>query len=152
MHGKGPTVAEYVGHVEKEWYSGDSDALNCSTSIDVTWKLLRLNDRCLSHSLVTEDSENQPIPSWSHFNSIFFLDIPRVSNIGYCPLMEGSLTEFSTIHMVLKHAQAISASVGQADAVITLDLAIYVKAKQLQWRFPDKFSDVIIRIWQQHRC
>ena len=65
------------------------------------------------------------------FHSILFPDIRRADNIGYCPLIEGSSTDFSTIYTVLKHAQAISAIVGQTDTVITFDLAIYMKAKQL---------------------
>ena len=129
MHGKRPVVAEYVGHVDKEWFKGESDELKCASSNDVSWKILRLIDRCLSQDLVVEALENQSIPSWSGFHSILFPDIPRADNIGYCPLIEGSSTDFSTIYTVLKHAQAISAIVGQTDTVITFDLAIYIKAK-----------------------
>ena len=101
----------------------------------------------MSQDLVLEALENQSIPSWSGFHSILFLDIPRDDNIGYCPLIEGSSTDFSTIYTVLKHAQAI---VGQTDTVITFDLAIYIKAKQLQWRFLAEFSKVVIRVGGFH--
>jgi len=33
---------------------------------------------------------------------------------------------------------------GQADAVITFDLAIYSKAKEIQWRFPNEFFNVVV--------
>ena len=79
-----------------------------------------------------------------------FPDIPRADNIGYCPLIEGSSTDFSTIYIVLKHAQAISAIVGQTDTIITFDLAIYIKAKQLQWRFSAEFSKVVVRVGGFH--
>ena len=46
MHGNRPVVAEYVGHVDKEWVKGKSDQLKCASSNDVAWKILRLNDRC----------------------------------------------------------------------------------------------------------
>ena len=39
---------------------------------------------------------------------------------------------------------------GQEDTVITFDRAIYVKAKQIQWKFPNKFSDVVIRMGTFH--
>ena len=104
----------------------------------------------LPQDLVVEASENQSIPSWSGFHSILFPDIPRADNIGYCPLIEGSSTDFSTIYTVLKHAQAISAIVGQIDMIITFDLAIYIKAKQLQWRFSAEFSKVVIRVGGFH--
>ena len=150
MHGKRPVVAEYVGHVDKEWFKGESDELKCASSNDVSWKILRLNDRCLSQDLVVKALENQSIPSWSGFHSILFPDIPRADNIGYCPLIEGSSTDFSTIYTVLKHARAISAIVGQTDTIITFDLAIYIKAKQLQWRFSAEFSKVVVRVGGFH--
>ena len=90
------------------------------------------------------------ITSWSGYHSILFPDIPGADNIGYCPLIEGSSTDFSTIHTVLKHAQAISAIFGQTDTDITFDLASYIKAKQLQWRFSAEFSKVIIRVGGFH--
>ena len=65
-------------------------------------------------------------------------------------MIEGSSTDFSTIYTVLKNAQAISAIVGQTDTVITFELAIYVKAKQLQWRFLAEFSKVVIRVGGFH--
>ena len=46
VHGNRPVVAEYVGHVDKEWVKGKSDQLKCASSNDVAWKILRLNDRC----------------------------------------------------------------------------------------------------------
>ena len=70
--------------------------------------------------------------------------------VGYCPLIDGASTEFSTVYTVLKHARAISNIMGQEDTVITFDLAIYVKAKQIQWKIPNKFSDVVIRMGTFH--
>ena len=95
-----------------------------------------------------EALENQSIPSWSGFHSILFPDIPRADDIGDCPLIEGSSTVFSTIYTGPKHAQAISAIVGQTDTVITFDQASYTKAKQLQWRLSDE--KVIIRVGGFH--
>ena len=70
--------------------------------------------------------------------------------VGYCPLIDGASMEFSTVYTVLKHAQAISNIMGQEDTVITFDLAIYIKAKQIQWNFPEEFSDVVIRMGTFH--
>ena len=144
MHGNRTVVVEYVEHVDKEWFKGESDELKCASSNDLPWKILRSNDRCFSQDLVVEALKNQSIPSWSGFHSILFPDIPRADNIGYCPLVERSSTDYSTIYTVLKHAQAISAILGQTDTVITFDLAIYIKAKKLQWRFLAEFSKVVI--------
>ena len=70
--------------------------------------------------------------------------------VAYCSLIDRSSTEFSTIYTVLKHAQAISYTMGQVDTVITFDLPIYGKAKQIQWKFANEFSDVVIRMGTFH--
>ena len=81
-----------------------------------------------AEAAVADVWEKPSIPSWAGFNAILYPDMPIVSNIGYCPMIDGSSNDFSTIYTVLKHAQKISAAMGQADAVITFDLAIYSKA------------------------
>ncbi len=52
--------------------------------------------------------------------------------------------------MVMKKAQNICSSLQQRDMVITFDLAIYAKAKQIQWKFPEEFSDTVIRMGGFH--
>ena len=39
---------------------------------------------------------------------------------------------------------------GQEDTEIAFDLAIYVKAKEIQWRSANKFSEVVIRMGTFH--
>jgi len=46
----------------------------------------------------------------------------------------------------MRNAQKISASIGQQDAVITFDLAIYMKAKQIQWKASPEFENAVIRM------
>lgn len=41
-------------------------------------------------------------------------------------------------------------SLGQSYSVIMFDLAIYMKAKENQWRFPEEFKDMIIRMGGFH--
>ena len=67
MHGKRPVVAEYVGHIDKEWFKGENDELKCASSNDVSWKILRLNDRCQSQDLV--ESIHSKL-EWFSFHSI----------------------------------------------------------------------------------
>ena len=65
-------------------------------------------------------------------------------------MIDGSSTDFSTVCTDMKHAQKISSSIGQSDSVITFDLAIYTKAKQVQWRCPEELSDTVIRMGGFH--
>ena len=46
----------------------------------------------------------------------------------------------------LKMANAL----GQSESIVTFDLAIYVKAKQLQMRYPDEFKNVVLRLGGFH--
>ena len=48
------------------------------------------------------------------------------TNIGYCPIINGSPTKFSTVYIVMKNVQSMMACLDQNDSVITFDLAIYV--------------------------
>ena len=98
----------------------------------------------------SEAGDNQPVPGWSGFNAILFPEMAYESNIGYCPMIDGNSTEYSTIYTVLKHAQKLTSALGQQDTVVTFDLLIYMKAKQIQWRYPEEFANVIIRMGGFH--
>ena len=126
--------------IKQEWFKGENELLQSACCTDEVWKVMRLHPSSLTESQSREVITSQSVPGWSAFNAMLYPELPQISMVGYCPLIEGSSTEFSTIYTVLKHAQAISNSMGQEDTVITFDLAIYVKAKQIQWRFADKFS------------
>ena len=43
-------------------------------------------------------------------------------------------------------------ALGQTTAVLTVDLAIYIKAKLIQWNFPQVFDKLIIRLGGFHIC
>ena len=70
--------------------------------------------------------------------------------IGYCPMIHGSASEFSTIFMLMKVSQEVARRLQQDDSVITLDLAIYMKAKQIQLKFPEEFKNTVIRMGGFH--
>ena len=126
-----PSVTQYTGSVEKEWLKDKGGVLSEAINTDDTWALLRMKPASIMETGLAAQ-ELQPVPSWGGFNSILYPDLPSASKIGYCPMIEGSSTELSTVYTVMKHAQKICASFGQLDTVITFDLAIYVKAKQIR--------------------
>ena len=73
-------------------------------------------------------SEKQTVHGWSGFNAVVHPCVPVQTNIGYCHMVDGSPTEFSTVYTVMKNAQSMMTLLGQNDNVITFDLAIYVIA------------------------
>lgn len=123
--------------------------------MDLTWALARLSPVKLFKEEDQRRSENeetihQTIPGWSGFNSLVFPDTTLPTVIGYCPMINGSSTEFSTIYTVIKKAQNMCTSLNQKDVVITFDQAIYSKAKQIMWRYPEEFPDTLIRLGGFH--
>ena len=61
-------------------------------------------------------------------------------------MIAGFPTEYSTIHTVLKTVQAMTRSLDQRHSGLTFDLAIYTKAKEIQWRYPEEFENLIVRM------
>ena len=117
--------------------------------MDDAWALIRMNPAHIFETGIAVQ-EMQPVPSWGGFNSMLYPERPPACKIGSCPMIEGFSGEFSPIYTVMKHAQKICSNLGQVDTVITFDLAIYMKAKQNQMKFPDEFSDTVIRLGGFH--
>lgn len=147
--GRRPTTSSLVGKINMEWYDGSTNEFHKASSMDKVWSLVRMNPRTGSNQPPTPD-ERQIVPSWSGFHSVLFPHVERATTIGYCPLINGSSSEFSTIYTVMRNAQKMSASIGQQDAVITFDLAIYMKAKQIQWKASPEFENAVIRMGGFH--
>ena len=150
VRGRRPAVTDHVGSVDMKWYDDLNNETGTARKADFIWTLLRLCPKKFGEAVVADVWEKQSIPSWAGFNAILYPEMPVVSNIGYCPMIDGSSDYFSTIYTVLKHAQKISAAMGQPDTVITFDQAIYSKAKEIQWRFPNEFSNVVVRMGGFH--
>ena len=60
-------------------------------------------------------------------------------------MIAGSPTEYSTICAALKTVQEISKHLQQSTAaVITFELTIYSRAKEIHWRYPEEFQNLVI--------
>lgn len=145
VRGRRPVVMDHVNSVDTAWYKDTMKCALLETRV-LSGVLHRLCHKELGEAFIAEEVNKQRVPSRAGFNAILYPEIPRVSNIGYCPMIAGSTNDFSTILTVLKHAQKISATMSQADTVITFDLVIYRKAEEIQWRFPDEYFSVVARM------
>lgn len=87
MHGRRPLLTEYKGTIQTEWFSSISNELSNATR-DNIWALLRIDLSRVLDTTVVAGVTCQLVPSWSGFNALLFPDIPRVTNIGYCPLLD----------------------------------------------------------------
>ena len=150
-HGKRPIVTDFLGQIGTESFHTTTDAYRSSCRMDLTWAIGRMSPtKLFDITEVTREEADQLVPSWSGFNSMLFPSTTQPIVIGYCPMINGSSTELNTVYTVMKKAQNICSSLQQRDMVITFDLAIYAKAKQIQWKFPEEFSDTVIRMGGFH--
>ena len=91
--------------------------------MDLIWALLRMSSTELSKIQVNSiNPRDQKVPSWSAFNALVSSNFTEITRIGYCPLIKGSPTEFSTVYTVMKTTQKMSKSLGQKTSVVTFDL------------------------------
>lgn len=150
--GKRPTVSSYKNIIQKEWFKSVAPVCSSAHQKDIAWFLTRIcKNKLFSvdlHATLTDPV--QSIPSWSGFNAKISTETPPLTSIGYCPMINGSATEYTTIYSVMKNLQAMMEALSQKYSVITFDLAIYMKAKEIQWRRPEEFLHTVIRIGGFH--
>ena len=150
MHGRRPTAKAFLGKVREQDFRLTADLQASVETKDLVWFLLRLHQRVLLSSELNQDQ--QTTPSWSAFNAmISSLCIPR-TNIGYCLMIVGSLTKYRTVYTVLKTVQSMMKSLEQRHSVVTFDLAIYTKAKEIQSPRPVEFENLIVRMGGFHNA
>ena len=147
-HERRPAVSAYLNQVQNTWFEDGKECFIDASRSDEVWRLMQLNPCSLQQA--SELGDNQPVPGWSGFNAILFPEMALESNVGYCPMIDRNSTEYSTIYTVLKHAQKVTSALWQQDTVLTFDLLIYMRAKQIQWRYPEEFTNVIIRMGGFH--
>ena len=95
-------------------------------------------------------ADQQKIPSWSAFNTMVSCEALSTTEVGYCPMINGTSTDYNTVYTVMKQVQQMMSSIGQEYSVVTFDLAIYMKAKEIQWCHPEEFDDTVIRMGGFH--
>ena len=65
-------------------------------------------------------------------------------------MIPASSTEYSTIYTVMKQVRNMMEALNQRHSVITFDLAIYMKAKEVHWRLPEELKNTVIRMGGFH--
>ena len=101
--------------------------------MDLAWALVKITQLKLFEVDLFQ-SEKQTVHGWSGFNTVVHSCVPVQTNIGYCHMVDGSPTDFSTVYTAMRNVQSIMALLTQNYGVITFDISIYVTAKEIQWR------------------
>ena len=117
----------FVGRAEEN-FELRKDSTTTQNVRELAWFLLRLISK---NALKADDTYGeQSVSGWRAFNvEISPITLPRTV-IGYCPMIAGS--------PISKHLQQSTA------AVITFDLTIYSRAKEIHWRYPEEFQNRVI--------
>ena len=150
-YGKKPSVKDFMHAIQQEWYISDSALDDDASRMDLAWALVcMIPTKLFKVELCPMPADQQKIPSWSGFNALISHPSASITEVGYCPMINGSPTDASIVYTVIKTVQKMMASLGQQYSVITFDLAIYMKAKEIQWRSPREFTDVVIRMGGFH--
>ena len=89
---------------------------------------MTLSHGALVIAALKADHEGQTVPSWSAFNAAI-TSAPRESVIGYLLVIASRPTELSTVYELMKRSCETSQHLGQLHTIITLDQAVYFKAK-----------------------
>ena len=65
-------------------------------------------------------------------------------------MIPAQASDISTIYTVLDTVDKLMYKLDQRHAVLTFDEALYSKAKEVQWRMPDKFKNLVLRLGGFH--
>ncbi len=137
--GRRPTVTNYVNMLTNADWLQPNDTFYSACQDDLVWLIL-----CICSNTMFEENyqtvDAQKIQGWSGFQSLRFSDPSTPTSIGYLPMIQADANEYSTINTVMKLSLKMANALGQSESIVTFDLAIYVRAKQLQMRYPDEFN------------
>lgn len=148
--GRHPPMTEYLNKLKNAEWLNISDQCCSTIKDDMVWLLLRLNPDGLFERM-NRPINDQQVPGWSGFQSLRFLDTSQLpTTIGYCPMIQADASKYSTIYTVMKLSLNMANALGQSDVAVTFDLAIYIKAKHIQLRYPDEFKKIVVRLGGFH--
>ena len=114
-----------------------------TSQLEASWMLTCRLPRSLMSSN-DEPNPDQCVPAWTGFNIMSMNDIPKLSSIGYCPVINASPTDYSVVYTTLDLACKITRKIGQSHTILVLDQAIYCKALEIVEHKKDESKDLIL--------
>ena len=75
---------------------------------------------------------------WTGFNISVRNEVEvRQDSVGYLPTINAPATNMSTVHEVLMRSVKIKDTLQLKSIVVVLDQALYAKATEIVWKYPD---------------
>lgn len=117
--------------------SRDSD--DFARKSNLAWRLLRYQ------------AKNQPFMNWTYFNNTLSENEMPVSDIFYMPFLNNPPTDYDTIFTSMVRLVQVAKVLKQNHIIITADLAIYSKAREILWSNPsDLQGKVTLKLGGMH--
>ena len=93
----------------------------------------------------------QKVSGWTGFKISVRNELEvRQDSVGYLPTINTPATNMSTVHEVLMHSVKIKDTLQLKSIVVVLDQALYVKATEIVWKYPDIFKGIVLRMGEFH--
>ncbi|CAG9760430.1 unnamed protein product [Ceutorhynchus assimilis] len=94
----------------------------------------------LAWTLLRNFNGGTPFFNWSSYNNILSDNEIVVSDIFYLPFLNNPATEYDTIYTSMIRLLQLAKELDQNHIVITADLAIYSKAREILWNDPPELK------------
>ena len=104
------------------------------------------------HTLARKYASDQGgnLPGWTGFNTQVYKDVPKVSKIGYLPVIDAPVTDIATVNTILRHSVSICTRLQLPEIVLVFDEALYAKAQQIRWKDEELKNRLVIRLGDFH--
>ena len=96
-----------------------------------------------------QHEDSQEIPAWTGFNQSTSDVNPEPTTVGFLPIIQAPAHELDTMMSVLLRCKSIAEHLNQSHVVLTLDEALYWRAKELVWANSD-LNNFVIRLGGFH--
>ena len=86
----------------------------------------------------------QKVTGWTCFNILVRNKVEvRQDSVGFLPTINAPATNMSTVHEVLARSVKIKGALQLKSIVVVLDEALYAKATEIVWKYPDMFKGIV---------
>ena len=97
-------------------------------------------------------SDDQKVPVWGGFNEARCSVDPPITTAAMLPILQAPADSNDTMASVINRFVSISRHFGQQYTVITADLPLYSRGKELVWANKENYGNVIFRMGGLHVC
>ena len=96
------------------------------------------------------DLSVQYVPGWTAFHATISSRMSLPTIVGNCHSIPAAPTDMDVIYTMSYNVHKILSKLNQNHQVLTVDEGIYEIAKEVQWKVPTQFEDMIIRLGGFH--